>query len=214
MKKIALVAGGPQENLPNLKTYDKQDVLWVGIDRGVRYIADSNLPLSYAFGDFDSISTEEHIHLQNNLPNLSTLPSEKNKTDTEIALDWAIAQEPERIYIFGATGGRVDHLLGNIHLLIKSTFSLSKIEIIDRQNQITLYAPGTYTIKRKLDWKYTSFIAVTPNVEGLTLEGFKYPLKNCHIKLGSTLCISNELIHEVGTFSFLDGILLVIRSRD
>ena len=51
-------------------------------------------------------------------------------------------------------------------------------------------------------------------VENLTLLGFKYPLSNRHISFGSTLCISNELISEYGTYSFTSGILLTIRSKD
>jgi len=49
---------------------------------------------------------------------------------------------------------------------------------------------------------------------GLTLEGFKYPLSNCHISLGSTLCISNELLSSSGTFSISEGIVMVVRSSD
>ncbi len=214
MTTIALVAGGPRESLANLTTYHSEKVIWVGIDRGSRYLLDLRLPLHFAFGDFDSISAKELENLRTKIPDLNTLPSEKDKTDTEIALDWAITQKPDQIYIFGATGGRLDHLLGNIHLLIKSTSTQSKIDIIDQQNQITLYTPGTYTVKRKIEWNYISFVAISSDIYGLTLDGFKYPLKNCHIRLGSTLCISNELIGDVGTFSFEDGILLMIRSRD
>ncbi|HZH60791.1 MAG TPA: thiamine diphosphokinase [Metabacillus sp.] len=214
MKIIALVAGGPRENLANLTKYHTEEMIWVGIDRGSRYILDLNLPLCYAFGDFDSITEKEHENLKTKIPDLNTLPSEKDKTDTEIALDWAISQKPDQIFIFGATGGRLDHLLGNIHLLTKTTSTLSKIDLIDQQNRITLYIPGTYTVKRQMEWNYISFIAISPDIHGLTLEGFKYPLKNCHIRLGSTLCISNELVGDVGTFSFQDGILLMIRSRD
>lgn len=214
MTTIALVAGGPRENLANLTKYHSEDVIWVGIDRGSRYLLDFNLPLHYAFGDFDSISAKELENLKTKIPDLNTLPSEKDKTDTEIALDWCISQKPDQIFIFGATGGRLDHLLGNIHLLIKTTSTQSKIDIIDQQNQITLYTAGTYTVKRQIEWNYISFVAISADIYGLTLNGFKYPLKNCHIRLGSTLCISNELISDVGTFSFRDGILLMIRSRD
>ena len=62
--------------------------------------------------------------------------------------------------------------------------------------------------------KYISFIPMTTSVENLTLTGFKYPLNNEHISFGSTLCISNELITNLGTYSFTKGILLVIRSAD
>ncbi len=214
MTTIALVAGGPMENLADLTRFKSEEMIWVGIDRGARYLLDLCLPIDYAFGDFDSVSTQEHEHLKAKIPNLSTLPSEKDKTDTEIALNWAITQKPDQILIFGATGGRIDHLLGNIHLLMKSTSTLAKIDLIDRQNKITLYSPGTYTVKRQNEWDYISFVAVSPDVHGLTLNGFKYPLNNCHIRIGSTLCISNELMHNEGTFSFREGILLMIRSRD
>jgi thiamine pyrophosphokinase len=216
MKIIALVSGGPEENLPELKDYHNDEVTWVGIDKGAFYIRSSGLPLSHAFGDFDSITNDERAELKALLPNLSIESAEKDQTDTEIALDWALEQKIAKIQIFGATGGRIDHMLGNIQLLVKSTtaHAMSKIEIIDRQNRITLFRPGTYTIEKQIGWRYISFIPMSHEVNGITLEGFKYPLKNCHIRIGSTLCISNELTHELGTFSFNEGILLMIRSRD
>ena len=63
-------------------------------------------------------------------------------------------------------------------------------------------------------FKYISFIPISTEVKGITLEGFKYPLTGCQIGLGSTRCISNELITDCGTFSFSEGILMIIRSTD
>ena len=51
------------------------------------------------------------------LLNLKFKP-EKDETDMEHALNWAIEQKPEKIRIFGATGGRIDHMFANIQLLI------------------------------------------------------------------------------------------------
>ena len=44
---------------------------------------------------------------------------EKNETDMELALNWAVEQKPELIRIFGATGGRLDHLFANVQLMFK-----------------------------------------------------------------------------------------------
>ncbi|WP_328286278.1 hypothetical protein [Peribacillus psychrosaccharolyticus] len=62
--------------------------------------------------------------------------------------------------------------------------------------------------------KYISLLPVMGNAEGISLDGFKYPLQNSYLPMGSTLCISNELISEIGNYSFTSGILLVIRSSD
>ncbi|MEH7308113.1 thiamine diphosphokinase, partial [Neobacillus drentensis] len=72
----------------------------------------------------------------------------------------------------------------------------------------------SYTIEKLDTKKYISFVPLTLNIRNLTLEGFKFPLYNRHISIGSTLCISNELISDYGTFSFSEGILIVIRSHD
>lgn len=214
MRKIALVAAGPRGNLAELIAYHDDEITWVGVDKGSLYILESDLPLAYAFGDFDSITEDEKQKLTKVVPDFRMFSPEKDKTDTELALEWALQQGPELIQIFGATGGRIDHMFGNIHLLMKSTNSDPTIEIIDYQNHITLFTSGTYTILKRKGWEYISFIPISLEVKGITLDGFKYPLNNCHIRIGSTLCISNELIHEQGTFSFHDGILLMIRSRD
>ena len=42
---------------------------------------------------------------------------EKDETDTELALNRAMASGCGEIAVLGATGGRLDHMLGNIHLL-------------------------------------------------------------------------------------------------
>ncbi|WP_337444049.1 hypothetical protein [Bacillus coahuilensis] len=55
---------------------------------------------------------------------------------------------------------------------------------------------------------------MTESVKDLTLQGFKYPLENHFLRLGSSLCISNELIESHGSFSFTEGILMMIRSAD
>ena len=209
---VHILAGGPNEYVPNLHSFRSDHVHWIGVDRGVITLLKAGITPIRAFGDFDSISEAELRWVQSELKSIEIWRSEKDQTDTDIALDWAISQKPSKVRIFGATGGRVDHLFGNVQLLIKN-LELD-IEMIDRQNIITAHAPGEYQIENNYTFKYISFIPVSAEVKELTLKGFKYPLTNCHIQLGSTLCISNELIQSYGTFSFSEGILLMIRSKD
>ncbi|MDR6997948.1 thiamine diphosphokinase [Neobacillus niacini] len=213
---INILAGGPEKDLPELDLYSDTDAVWVGVDRGVYQLLKRNITPEIAFGDFDSVTPEELVFIESEVNHLNRYQPEKNETDMELALDWALKQNPVKIRLFGATGGRLDHLFANVQLLIHSLLqqNQSPIYIIDRFNEVCVKGPGSFQIAKRSDKKYISFIPVTQGVENLTLEGFKYPLKNRHISLGSTLCISNELISEHGTFSFTEGILIVIRSHD
>ena len=214
---IHLVAGGPNENIPNFQQWveNSEEVIWVGIDKGVQYLLSANIVPDKAFGDFDSVSEEELDELTKQLPDLSIFPSEKNEIDSELAMNWALQQYPTKIRMFGVTGGRLDHFFGNVQLLINSLENYQcKVEMIDIQNIVYLEKPGTYHISNLNSFKYISFIPITKEVKGVTLTGFKYELTDQLITWGETLCISNELISNSSTFSFEEGILMVIRSTD
>ncbi|MCU9612152.1 thiamine diphosphokinase [Caldibacillus lycopersici] len=214
---VYIVGGGPPEFIPDLKT-DKAnpDIFWIGVDRGNRYLLDKGITPAVAIGDFDSVTKEELEVYQSSLPNVLKYQTEKDETDMELALQVASQQNPSLIRIFGATGGRLDHMLANLFLLMKPIAAIknASIEIIDRQNILEVKRPGQYLLEQLPDKQYISFIPFTQTVENLSLVGFKYPLKDRNIFIGSTLCISNELIQRHGTYSFSKGILLVVRSND
>lgn len=214
---VHIVAGGPESNLPNLNEYKEDgDIIWVGVDRGAIYLLNYGFIPEIAVGDFDSITAEEYDLLKENNLNIQRHPPEKDETDMELALNLAFSYKPNKVRIFGATGGRLDHFLGNLFFLMNINEKTENVafEMVDRNNFIEIQHPGTYKIKKIPNKQYISFIPITKKIENLTLNGFKYPLINRHIFFGSTLCISNELIYNYGTYSFSKGILLVIRSND
>ena len=56
---INILAGGPDELLPNLNEYNGENEIWVGVDRGVYTLIKRNITPMIAFGDFDSVTKEE-----------------------------------------------------------------------------------------------------------------------------------------------------------
>jgi thiamine pyrophosphokinase len=213
---IHIMAGGPEQYVPDLRAYTKEECIWIGVDKGVLYLINRFIPVEAAFGDFDSVSQEEWETICQHSANIKKFKPEKDETDMELALNWAVKQQPKRISIFGATGGRLDHTIANIQLLLKELLRNEHIhiELIDNKNKVHIATSGVHILKREEAYPYISFFPYSEETVGLTLEGFKYPLKGKYLPVSSTLCISNELISEYGTFSFAKGILLVIRSHD
>ncbi|MFD2044057.1 thiamine diphosphokinase [Ornithinibacillus salinisoli] len=214
MKTIGIVGNGPTNILPNLSLYKYNVDYWIGADRGAVTLLEQNIALDLAVGDFDSVTSQEKSKIQQYAGLFQEYAIEKDETDIEIALRKAFKLNPDKIILFAVTGGRLDHTLANIQLL--KTIITKDIEavIIDQQNKIELTLPGSYIVHNDHEYPNLSFIPVTEQVKGLTLTDFYYPLTDATICYGSTLSISNKLLLNNGTFSYKEGILLFIKSRD
>ncbi|WP_099224297.1 thiamine diphosphokinase [Listeria costaricensis] len=211
---IHIMVGGPETELPDLTPYQNEAAIWLGVDRGAIRLLKRSITPDKAMGDFDSITKAELADLKKKVADVELFPAEKDETDTEIGLGWALKQAPDKIRIFGATGGRIDHLLVNLMMLLKPRFkqAIPLVEIIDRYNYIRMYEPGTYQVQKRPEMKYVAFTTMT-DVTGLTLRGFKYPLEEADYPAGSPLS-SNEFTETEGLFSFKSGLILYTESRD
>ncbi|CDO02279.1 Thiamine pyrophosphokinase [Oceanobacillus picturae] len=213
MTAIGIIGNGPQ-NYPDFAPFKEEIDFWIAADRGALALLAHNIPIDLAVGDFDSITADEKEHVRLHAKQFEEYPAEKDETDLEIALLKALEKHPERLYLFGVTGGRLDHEMINIQLLHTITENGVHGMIVDQSNLVELYKPGEYTVESSALYTNISFIPFSPTIKGLTLTGFYYPLSDKTVTWGSTLCISNRLIRNIGTFSFAEGILLLIKSRD
>lgn len=214
MKTIGIVANGPEELIPDLKEYQSKIDSWIGADRGALTLLQNNISPDYALGDFDSITNREEMIIKQESKSFSKFPIEKNETDIEIAIEQALELKCDNIYFFGVTGGRLDHGLVNIQMLYRLMKKKCTGIIIDCSNRIRIYEPGSYLVQEEKGFANISFVPFTEHVKALSLYGFYYPLENYNLDWGSTRCISNKLLLNNGTFSFKEGILLLIKSRD
>ncbi len=187
----------------------------IAVDGGLEAAKELEVIPDVIVGDFDTVHPEilayyrkmEHIIWEVHQP-------EKDDTDTELAIKRALAMNCSNITMLGATGGRLDHMIGNIHLLFPCLQKGVYAEIVDTQNRLYLI-DGNHTFHKDTIWgKYISFLPLTEEVTGITLKGFKYPLADCDISIGTSLCISNELVEEEGIITFTDGVLITVESHD
>ncbi len=171
----------------------------------------------YVVGDFDTVNPAvlerfrkiPYIVWEKHRP-------EKNETDTELACNRGMTLACDRIVFLGATGGRLDHMLGNIHVLYACLQRGVEAWLIDSQNKLYLLDQGKRFYQEELWGKYVSFLPYTEKVEGITLRGFRYPLNEKNIRKGEEagLCISNELAEKEATIELAEGILICVESRD
>ena len=185
-------------------------------DRGLDFFRKNGITPDIADGDFDSLSVEGKKYLENlKDTEIIRLQPEKDDTDTQSTLNLAIAKGSENILILGATGGRIDHLIGNLGLQTLGKLKGVSVAIADAQNYICLVKSGTILSKAGQFGKYVSFFSAGEAVEGLTLKGFKYPLNNfCLTTADSGLTVSNEIRDDTAQITYDRGSLMMVMSRD
>ena len=211
MKEAILVGGAPGLSLEGVSV--ASDTLLIGVDRGTLHLLAKGQVPTVAIGDFDSVNGQEWEQIQAACPQIVKLSTEKDETDMEAAIDLAVAKGAEKITIYGALGGRIDHTMANIRLLQKTAGTALETTIADPKNRLRLLVPGTHQLFSGT-FKYQSFFAVGKTVENLTLIGLKYPLSGYRLKQEDIRCTSNESLGEAFTVSFTTGYLLMIQSKD
>lgn len=191
-------------------------------DSGLDAAKKLGLGIDFLMGDFDSVGEDTLDSFMKENPvcgsntKFARYPVEKDYTDMHLILEWAVEKRPSEIIILGATGGRLDHLVANINILILPLKNNIPAYIVDRNNKLCL-TDSQYIIKREdSQWKYISVYPFTDKVTGVTLSGVKYPLNNAVLKKGGSTTVSNEFAtgSDKAVISLDTGILIVIQSGD
>ncbi|SHJ95283.1 thiamine diphosphokinase [Paramaledivibacter caminithermalis] len=184
-------------------------------DGGAKHLIEMNVIPNVIIGDLDSIDKEhKQIYIEKKVK-FYKFPSDKDATDTELALDFALSNKPSEIILLGAIGSRMDHSIANITLLKKILDNGIRGKVINENNEIhMLNDEFNEIILYGEENDYISIIPLSYKVKGITILGAKFPLKDAEIPIGSSLGISNEFNNDGVRIKIKEGLLLVIKARD
>jgi thiamine pyrophosphokinase len=181
----------------------------IAADGGAKIALKYDLKLNLAIGDFDSLNPKTLKTLEALGVQTLKFPKEKDQSDLELALDYALKHKAKEIIILGALGKRPDHFLTNIMLLIKA--HTAGVKAFIRSENWEIFIPPKQSVLSAKPGAYLSLIPLTPAIKGLTLQGFKYPLKEAEISWGSSQGLSNRFLKSRANLSYNKGILLIVK---
>ncbi|HFI0671691.1 TPA: thiamine diphosphokinase [Streptococcus suis] len=208
MIKIAVIAGGSFDCLP-----EPAD-LYVGVDAGSLRLLDHSLPLDWAIGDFDSVTPEELGRIKGLSERFLQAPAEKDDTDLELALKTVFKVYPQaQVRIYGALGGRMDHMMSNLFLPAEPDLApyMEQIELVDSHNVVRFRPAGQHRLSPIAGMKYVSFMP--SDQSRLTIRHAKYPLDASNYFLKKCYA-SNEFIDRDIDIQLDQGYVVLIYSKD
>lgn len=211
--RAVIVASGPDVDREQLRDLIRDDDLLVVADGGLNVAIALDLRPARVFGDFDSASPCDLAEAERRGWQLTRVPRKKNETDTELAVGWALDQGATELVLAGVTGGRLDHTLANIMMLVGLARAGVPATIIDGRHEVRAVTGGELDLDGS-PGVYLSLVPVTSEVTGVTIVGAKYGLRDATLQIGKTLAVSNEFVGKSVRVSTKTGALLVITARE
>ncbi|MCD7947458.1 MAG: thiamine diphosphokinase [Oscillospiraceae bacterium] len=207
IEKRAVIFGAvPCSDWGFLKPHLLPDDYIICADGGIHNARAAGLQPDVMIGDWDSGGAPV-----DGIP-FRTLPAEKNETDLQAAAALALANACREMLFCGCTGGRLDHTAANLLLLEWAWEQGGSARMLDTEHEVRFLAGGSLTID-PCAYHYLSIIPLDRCVEGVTLEGVRYPLKNAVLTRGDTLSVSNEPTGDTLRICVSTGRILIIQSQ-
>jgi thiamine pyrophosphokinase len=206
---VLVFAGGPPP-LVRWKATFPVGALVVAADRGVRHALGLGLSVDIAVGDFDSITADELATVERSGGIIERHPADKDSTDLELAVAAALRFGPSRILVVGGTGGRLDHLFGELSLLTADTYAGVEVDALLGPARLHVIR-GERILAGRVD-ETISLFALHGQAIGVVTGGLRYPLLGETLEPGSGRGVSNIFTGAEARITVKGGVLLAIRA--
>ena len=191
MSRCVIVAAGQILDYERAKSFLQPGDFFIFCDDGLRHAESLGVTPSLIVGDFDSCDASL-LSKWSNLCETVRLPREKDDTDTLFAVKLAVERGYSDFLLLGAMGGRFDHALGNVSILLYLDGLGKKAQMIDDYSIMQVVGKEPFYIEDTCS--YFSVLTVAGDVSGVNIKNAKYPLENAKLSADFQLGISNEVL--------------------
>lgn len=207
MKRRCVVIGGAAiKDHQAVWEYLNPDDFNIFCDSGLFHQEALGIEPHLIVGDFDS---HENPHL-----NVETivLPCEKDDTDTVYAVKEAVKRGFDNFLLLGAAGGRLDHTLGNLSILLSLHAQGKRALLLDDYSEMEVVGREPAYIDDS--FPFFSLLNISGTARGVSIEDAKYPLRDAEIPCTYQYGVSNEVLPgRWARVSVEEGELLLVRVR-
>ena len=202
-----VVASSPKSAVPAAHGPHPGDLV-VAADGGADLCTSWGWPVDMVVGDMDSVTPKVAEGLRAQGVPFHAFPRDKDETDLEIALRFALERSPDEVFVAGALGARIDHTLGNLALLALPALQALPCRVVDGGQSLWLVQDDLTVHGKPGD--SLSLIPMGGDAGGVSARGVYWPLDDAELPFGPSLGISNRLITDQAQVRVRRGSLLVV----
>lgn len=183
------------------------DCFVIACDRGYAYAARCGITPDLLVSDFDSYDGAVDPAVP-----VRRFPSEKDDTDTVIAVRAAIERGFRSADVYCALGGRLDHTLANLQTAVFAAGHGLSLRFLSPDTEIYTLKDSSLRLPRREGFSLSVFSAADRSCS-VSIRGAKYELDGVTLSSGFPLGVSNEWAADEAEIAVADGLLLIVLSR-
>ena len=207
---ILIFANGDIAGVEWIRPYLEESSVVIAADGGMRHLLQLQHFPDVVIGDLDSLPPEAQERLEAQGTKINVYPYDKNETDLELALLYAISHYDDDIQIVGALGGRLDQTLANIMLLAHPALADRRVELVTEHQRAWLVTECT-----EVDGQVGDMLSLVPIGGDVLVQettGLRWPLSDEVLVVGPALGVSNVMTEPVAAVTISSGTLLCIHT--
>jgi thiamine pyrophosphokinase len=203
-----VVADAPVVDLSPYMALFPDAGLQVAADGGARHFLQAGILPDVAIGDFDSLPAAMLDELIARGVRVERHPVQKDETDLELALLYAVDHGAAQIVVLAALGGRPDQHLANLQLLTHPALTAIEVRMLHDGWEVFAIHREAHIPGRP--GQIVSLLPMTERVEGIVTEGLYYPLNDESLLLGPARGVSNVMTGTSAHVRIRSGVLLAM----
>jgi len=203
---LIFIGGDPPH--PNVRQHLPADAFVIAADSGYAHAIAMGLAPNELVGDMDSITSVDLTDARDSNILITEYPSDKDLTDTEIAIASAIARRSSHVTVVSGGGDRFDHVLGMVHSLASCARTVDTTLLIGTARVSYV----SYTKEFQLDTQPGDIVSLIPlgGDNTVTTTGLQWELDHDTLQSFASRGVSNIATSESVSISVTEGVLAVI----
>ena len=201
--KICYIIGACRENCEDFTIPPNEGNLIIAADGGYDFLKKKDITPDILLGDFDSIK-DIPSH-----PDIIKYPQKKDDTDTFLAYKTAFDKGYKNFVVLGGVGGRFDHTIANVQMLLNIAKSGGRAFLIGNHTIMTTVFNGKIEFSAKHKGNVGVF-AQGDIAKDVDILGLKYTTNSLALAPDTPIGVSNEFIGESATVKVGNGAVLVV----
>jgi thiamine pyrophosphokinase len=200
--RALILAGGTPPSRSQLDAawpgWDQAIDLVIAADAGALLARPLGLRLDLIVGDADSLGETRLAEFASAGIAIERAPTDKDASDTELALLAAAERGAAELVVLGAFGGRLDHALANVWILAHPALDERTVALLDGRARVRLLTAGAAL---DLDSRAGNLVTLLPfdgPALGVTTRGLRWPLAGATLPVGFSRGLSNEVVADPG----------------